>query len=366
MPVIKIEAIDTLFFRDGKPFSMGEETWADGIFPPNPSVLYGALRTKYFAEHPDEFSKANTENDPTKNLQILGFAFKINEDIQYPLPLDIHSEKKSKENIAYLLTLSDKDTHFIDNYPFSKILVPNEDLKFKVLEPLENGYITKANLEGYLNKEEKEYYPDQLTKYYVREPKIGIGREDTSKTSKEGQLYRVNLIRPSVLENKELKTIQFLIHYEGLNLPKKGFLKLGAESKIVNYTTVVDEITPKFKNSTPNRKLFKLYLSTPCYFENGSLPDWINETTLEGEYPKLKLKLLTAAVGKPIFIGGFDMKNKKPKPMRKYVPAGSVYYFEILEGSFEDVVKVFHGNSISKERANEGFGISYVGVVKEG
>lgn len=366
MPVIKIEAIDTLFFRDGKPFSMGEETWADGIFPPPPSVFYGALRTKYFAEHPQEFSKANTENDPTKNLQILGFALNINDDIQYPLPLDIHSEKKSKEDKAYLLTLSDKETYFVDNHLFSKILVPSQDLKYKVLEPLENGYITRASLEGYLNKEEKEYNPDQLTKYYVREPKIGIGRDDSSKTSKEGQLYRVNLIRPSVLKNKEIKTIKFIFQYEGLNLPKEGFLKLGAESKIVNYTTIDDETIPKFENSTPNRRLFKLYLSTPCYFEKGSLPSWINENTLEGEHEKIKLKLLTAAVGKPIFIGGFDMKKKKPKPMRKYVPSGSVYYFEILEGSFEDVVKAFHRKSISEERANEGFGISYVGVVNEG
>ena len=42
---IRIKALDTLFFRDGKPFTSGEETWADGTFPPYPSVLYGALRT---------------------------------------------------------------------------------------------------------------------------------------------------------------------------------------------------------------------------------------------------------------------------------------------------------------------------------
>ena len=30
----KITPLDTVFFRDGKPFSWGEETWAEGIFPP--------------------------------------------------------------------------------------------------------------------------------------------------------------------------------------------------------------------------------------------------------------------------------------------------------------------------------------------
>ena len=40
---------DTIFFRDGRPFNMGEDTYAQGIFPPPPSVLYGALRTAYMA-----------------------------------------------------------------------------------------------------------------------------------------------------------------------------------------------------------------------------------------------------------------------------------------------------------------------------
>ena len=42
--MIKLEPIDTLFFRDGKPFSMGEQSSAHGIFPPYPSTLFGAIR----------------------------------------------------------------------------------------------------------------------------------------------------------------------------------------------------------------------------------------------------------------------------------------------------------------------------------
>lgn len=43
--IIEIQALGTLFFRDGKPFTMGAETYAEGIFPPLPSTIYGALRT---------------------------------------------------------------------------------------------------------------------------------------------------------------------------------------------------------------------------------------------------------------------------------------------------------------------------------
>ncbi|MCX7999879.1 MAG: hypothetical protein N3A69_13160, partial [Leptospiraceae bacterium] len=230
MPIIEIKAIDTLFFRDGKPFSLGEETWADGIFPPSPKSFYGALRTKYFSENPQDFAKAGTDEDPTKNLKILGFSLKLDDYLQYPLPFDLHSEKKSEENKTYLLTLGDKkleNLDFWDNHPFSKILISSKDQKDKVLEPVENGFFTKLNLENYLTGKKKEFFYYDLSKFFVREPKIGIGRDENSKTSAEGKLYRVSLIRPeSKLKKGERFKISFLVYYEGLDLPQEGFLKL--------------------------------------------------------------------------------------------------------------------------------------------
>jgi CRISPR-associated protein Cmr3 len=38
--------------------------------------------------------------------------------------------------------------------------------------------------------------------------------------------------------------------------------------------------------------------------------------------------LVSAVIGKPLAISGWDVANKRPKPLRHYVPAGSVYYFE--------------------------------------
>ncbi len=49
---------------------MGENTWPDTVFPPYPSVIYGALRSTYFANHINELGKANREDDPTKKLRI--------------------------------------------------------------------------------------------------------------------------------------------------------------------------------------------------------------------------------------------------------------------------------------------------------
>ncbi len=122
------------------------------------------------------------------------------------------------------------------------------------------------------------------------------------------------------------------------------------------------EITePKNKEA----KIFRLCLATPALFEKGSIPKWLDKETGIGEPNKnsdLKLRLITSFLGKSISIGGFDLKERQPKKMHKYVPAGAVYYFEILKGTMEEVIKTFHSKSVSElETDKQGFGIAYVG-----
>ena len=42
-----------------------------------------------------------------------------------------------------------------------------------------------------------------------------------------------------------------------------------------------------------------------------------------------------------------DYSEKIPKPMRKAVPAGAVYYFRLVQGSLEELKDIFHFKSIS-------------------
>jgi hypothetical protein len=58
-------------------------------------------------------------------------------------------------------------------------------------------------------------------------------------------------------------------------------------------------------------------------------------------------------------------KDKSIEKEIKAVPAGSVYYFELLNGAMEDVNEVFHQAAISDMYLEQGFGISYVGKVEE-
>ncbi len=352
MPIIQIDAFDTLFFRDGKPFSMGDDTWANGIFPPNPSVFYGAVRTLYFSEHIEDFSNANSDNDPTQSLQIKGIYYSIDDKPYFILPADLVKEKEDNKSI--LLEEVDKND-FIDSSIFSKSLQPTS---LKQIEAIDAGIMNMTGMNDYLQKAKSSSY-SELQDYISIESKIGIARNHISKTSEDGKLYRVNLTRLEATDKPKLK---FFVEYGGLDLKSEGFLKLGGEGKMASYKRM-DNMEFPLKAANSKSEIFKLYFLSPTFFEKGSLPKWINSNTLEGMFQNLHLKLENAVVGNFLSIGGFDMKEKKAKPMRRAVPPGSIYYFRLLSGTMEDVIQTFHYKSISEfETSKEGYGIVLVGV----
>lgn len=357
--IIKIDALDTLFFRDGRPFTMGEDTWANSIFPCYPSVIYGALRTVYFAENPGELDKANEDDDPTANLKIQAIYLKVDNEPYWSLPLDCVKNKKEKAKDGLvevsLLKRSEIRDNIISNYPCTGRLYPFGKQK---VDDVAGGILDEETLRDYLYSEliDGSFWARQLSDCITLEPKIGIGRDKQTRTTlDEKKLYRVEMKRP---EDSSGKRVSIVVKFSGLKIPTSGFMKLGGEGKVVHYKKTSEVIIqpPKLEEN-----VFKIYLTTPAIFEQGWLPWRMDKKDLIGIYKGLKLKLLTAAIGKYISIGGFDMKKQKPKTMCRAVPAGSVYYFKLLEGDLSKVVDVFHDKSISDFQSEQGFGLSFVG-----
>jgi CRISPR-associated protein Cmr3 len=139
-------------------------------------------------------------------------------------------------------------------------------------------------------------------------------------------------------------------------------MKLGTNTP-VNYPKNI--LSPIFMNSQ-NR--IKMILITPAIFSKGWYPSWLNSTPegYIGTFPyiheshTIKLKLVSATIERwqPISGWNYDKRNFGSKPMRKMVPAGSVYFFEIIEGKAEDIAKNFWCKACSDEKQDriDGFG----------
>ena len=68
-----VEPNDVLLFRDGKPFTAGEDPRAQSPFPPTPFTIQGALRSKVLFDSgvsPSEYV-SDLPNDKAQNLRKL-------------------------------------------------------------------------------------------------------------------------------------------------------------------------------------------------------------------------------------------------------------------------------------------------------
>lgn len=350
-----IKALDTLFFRDGKPFSRGEESWADGVFPPYPSVIYGALRTWYISNHAVPYSQ--TAIDKSADIEIKNIQYRIHKDIYLPMPLDLaeprgkdgvqkNSEKENKEYEVIRL-IPERTEGLISNHPCTTILMPPPG---KIVETLEHGLLQKGDLITYLNTPKTHFKVCKLDDFAQTEAKTGIGRNDFTNTASDALLYRVGMRRATEFE------ILLDFYWPGNeNAPQQQafFIKLGAENKVAEVRSSRQHIHINRDEVQLKDNRFKLYLSTPAIFEGGWQPDLFTKYGIKAD-------LVAAAVGKPLHIGGFDMEKGKPKTMYKAVPAGSVYFYETAE-KLETVKEKLFGIAISDKMPEQGFGIAYVG-----
>jgi CRISPR-associated protein Cmr3 len=359
--MIIIEPIDTLFFRDGKPFSMGDQAAAFGIFPPYPSTVYGAIRTGIISQNQglstfyaggmaDEIGTIDDSSSALFKLKGV-FPYKNDGVLFFSAPLDLVTEdnKTTKNNKTAKRAEIKQDAPFSTNIKIDQYLFPFEMEK---ATSVKGYYITHTDFISYLDSTRNEFdiYPEST--FCMVEYKTGIKIDAQTKITDEGNLYRVGMRRFE-------KDFCLACDLKGVpSLRKEGVLKLGGEGKTVRYHTSEFQL-PDARETVVKRiketGIIKIYFATPAIFETGWVPD---EKIING--PDYKLELITASIGSPVSIGGWDMGKGGHKTMMRGVPAGSVYYFKILNGDVENIYQHLHHRNIS-ERANEGFGLIMVG-----
>lgn len=377
-----LQANDTFFFRDGRPFTKGDQSDGYSIFPPLPTTILGALRTAYIAEHGDmssfyarKMKKTIGTPDSLGSMHLKGvFLADMESTIYYPIPLDLLVKKNETDNRLYLLDIGTKSSNLSSNTLLTHLL------KWSGTEDVEsetNGRLEDIDMTEYLLGGQTEFIFRPIEDFVRSEPKIGIERDYRTSAAKDNMLYRINMSRFQSQflksnERKALSDLGFVVDYQcDIELPANGLLKLGGEGKSFTYRRschnpnpfATEEDMAALKESIRSSRIFKLYFATPAIFNQGWLPKWIDKTTYKAQYQSLSFELITAAVGKPLAIGGWNMKKNMPKPTRQAIPAGSVYYFKIPDESCVDaIVDTFYYKNISDRQAEEGFGLCFVGV----
>ena len=371
---IFIEPTEPLLFRTGRPFNAGENNFAETLFPPTPETLQGSLRAMIAIQ----WGKAQT--DKTRTISEI-----FNEDAVVKLigrRVDDRNVYGQFRITGFTLGKRDKDTNFVErlfpapahfirttvydegkkvsrlvrlkpesrsegtsNIPSGKLLLFPELQGKKTVAKSEDvtGWLTlqglRAVLKGDVLNEEHLVAADAI---YTRESRLGIGMNNATKTTQEGYLYQVQMIRMQpnygfVVDiglgkdvsggNQELPYGENLLPEQEtrdkLKFLEQGWLTMGGEQRAARFEILNIGEEQSINQATPGKLLYFVYFATPAYFQNGWLPK--NQGILPSDP-------ITAAINRYQPIGGWFLSPQNAggagKITRRCVPAGSVYFFK--------------------------------------
>ncbi len=378
---------ESYFFRGGQPFNAGEYGYLPSTFPPTCQVMQGAIRTALLKGHGVDFTDYNKNNyckicgggidvchvlkavGSSGSYQDIGMDLKgpcvvhqCENSIQrlYPAPLDLVRLESESSPEKYSRLKPSLEPQITDRGP---IYFPVGESRYK---PLGDAWITESGLLSYLKGQEIQAEDIYWSKgdpqlepnvFLAREKRIGIARDHIKRSAKDHMLYATEHVR--------------LLAEYGLavrvgNLPEatlSGTVKLGGEGRISSLQTY--ETAPISQKGICDAieqgpglwgdKGFRLILLTPARFTTGWLPDEFKKvevkgaTVWQGRLQGINCTLVTACMDRPLYIGGWDVANRRPKPRRAYVPAGSTYYFTTA-GKIEEVIAAMYDKKIGLDR----------------
>lgn len=315
-----LSPVDVWMFRDGKPFDVGLGQRAFSTFPPSSLVVQGAIRSYQLAlkgvnlhdRRAIEAVVGTTENYLDFRMRGPYLAKKDGEHahLYFSLPLDAKSVKE-KRNIIEPASLPEAGKTPMKCCQPDYWLIGLQD---EMVKSSGGAFIDELNLEKYLKREQATVTLEK--NLFDRELRTGIGMDAQTRVTKKSALYEIEFIRPK-------PEIGLLIDIQGYDdFPQKGYLKLGGDGRGCYFEQVKNNFMEAQNSQIEITGRFKICFISPAWFENGWAPaSW--QKFFNG-----KVTLKSAAVGKYISVGGFDYAKNWHKPTKRFVPAGSVYYFE--------------------------------------
>lgn len=377
MRALLLRPVDTFFFRDHKPFSMGEVAKATGWFPPRPGTVYGALRSAYIHRHSD-FRTFYKGNDP-KIKRWMGTPEKHGDfsirsvwlydaqGVVLPLPLDYQVVKTEKGEKALPLILRQED----EKENWASV---GTEWRLYASGNEKSASSADAYLSESVWREKAAFHRDissiaRADRWLQREPKIGIARDNLTMRAREGMLYQLPMHR--FKEQGKGTTGLLVLCDRAPSFDDVRYVLLGGEGRPWHLTTLQrdrflysKEEEEKLIQQIQERQMARIILLTPAIWERGTRPKCYDEETQEWDLGgDLRVKLLTAAVGRPLVIGGWDMKKNRPKRRQYAVPAGSVLIVKVKKEQAEQLVRTIHSKKLTDDLEHEGYGCAVCGTL---
>ncbi len=361
----RIRPLDPLISRDARQFGAGSPmhslNWMTN------TVIAGSVRTALWKTSDNPDSKETLS--ALKKIPIKGNFPLLDGKIYFPRPLDII---KSATDIYQI-----KPGNFPDksgaNMPIDGLMpsFPDAEEDFKP-EKL-SAFWDKDMIIHWLIHGKIDFTLDNASTLSApaHDERVHASIDTSTGTSRDGKLFSTTGLDfihkngdDTIFEPCRFSQEEISVDIESLNLPERFIAPVGGERRLAEFLRCDDDKAlwdcPDDMPGIIDGNL-RLVLATPAMFNNGWLPDWINAETLTGIIPgtKATVQLISAVTERwqPVSGWSYERGNTGPKPMRRAVPAGSVYFFKITGGNVEAESLWLKSICLDEQNINDGFGL---------
>lgn len=310
---LMIEALDVWMVRDGKPFDSGAEHVASSLFPPTMFTLQGMLRALAIDRSGINWDDYARGADPALTAQI--------GDPLAPEPADqlgafwMRGPYLARREDGGIVRYFPLPADVVQRGDQLHILRDSADLRLEDELPDPPLWLAEDKF-ATLYRSGGQFSPSQCVReadLFVREQRFGNAIDAATRTVRadEGMLYSASFIR-LCSGTGLLVQIPDAAPWETI-FPQIGaveYAKLGGEGRAARIERIEYAVGPQMNDA---HVASKLILLTPAYFARG-VPSFTGITA--------------RAVGRASPFGGWDLVKRRPRPIRRYAPPGSVFIAE--------------------------------------
>ncbi len=381
---VTLRGIDTLLFRDGRPFDVAAGGRAETLQMPFPSTVAGFIRTQCGP------SEAGDWRGISQAVVIRGPLLLLNGQPVYHAPADAVVLRSSAGHDLMALGPQavpasagcDVPGGMMPAMPLNKLSDGKADSDYKFWAACDMyRWLLDEPVQG--SELKKISGPAVDTRTHVAVTPEGVAEKSklftTTMTTFESYSWprTANALRTV----SERWSLLCRIYREDGTLSLRRFGAFGGESRAAiigpapnAWPSCPPQLAAKLAVATHVRMI----LATPAIFQHGWIPAWLDRTTKTGTPPGLQgveLKLVSAAIPRRQAVSGWDLSGQASgqKPVRYCAPAGSVYFFEAkqrdnlsklaMEGWLAPLSDVEHTpQGRMDNNLNDGFGLALWGV----
>lgn len=359
LKTLLLSPIDAWFFRDGRPYNEGEGNQTDVVsqFPPPATTLVGALRAALARSHKWngtgrwDSSLNVILGDGFDQLGVLSFrgpwfARKKAEgetEMLFPIPLHVLGKPEQQQEgsesqwkPACLLTPG-RAVHCDLGEACLPVMsdVRADDIDLNRLKEPSSQWVTSRGLEQILAGK----LPDasqvvEARDLWSSEARVGLKRCEDKRVTEQGALYSPRFVRLARGVSLAM-SIAGLLDDENWRIP--DLLVLGGEGRMAECRTLEAMSLPTAPvDQIRASKRIVVTLITPLILPDS---DGSDAGSVNSPQPNQTFfdwpgtTVVSACVGKPQSLGGWDSLERRPLPLRPVLPAGSTWFLEVADAS---------------------------------